>query len=424
MDVNYHTLISDFLKVLPFVNSINIIEGQDNVLYSSENWDTKAELKNIMDAWLTLNPKMNDILDKDYMIREYSEERLIATSKKSKGHILGFKSQDITIITHIEPDGIIPFVFREFFKLLDAIKSGKPYIADSDASPSLNQEVQTEYEDDFTEPIDESNRNEIDRGVPFTARLMAYYRALELIKKDPLLIDPYAERLAGDISFFIDHHVRYSEMDYPIIRSRYIEENIMSKWCSNQKVSQIVILGSGLDSRAYRFEPLKNNSHTIFEVDVPAIINYKKEILVNDQPLCKLIQIYADISHLIWISKLLKKGFSSVIPTFWLLEGLVYYIDRNTIEELLKAIASISGEESQIFVDILHTSRWVSFPYDTNTKTTDPFSKHFKWGLNIQEISSFFSNLGWNVSYSFADDHDMGRNVGQKVMVFIRGKLL
>ncbi len=34
--------------------------------------------------------------------------------------------------------------------------------------------------------------------VPFTARLLAHYRALESKGDSPLLIDPFAERLAGD----------------------------------------------------------------------------------------------------------------------------------------------------------------------------------------------------------------------------------
>ena len=40
-------------------------------------------------------------------------------------------------------------------------------------------------------------------AIPFTARLMAHYRAQESKRKDALIIDPFAERLAGDLQFYI-----------------------------------------------------------------------------------------------------------------------------------------------------------------------------------------------------------------------------
>ena len=37
-------------------------------------------------------------------------------------------------------------------------------------------------------------------------------------------------------------------------------------------------------------------------------------------------------------------------------------------------------------------------------------------------MSSFFASAGWNVLLcSFADDHDQGRDVGQKGLIFVHG---
>jgi len=257
--------------------------------------------------------------------------------------------------------------------------------------------------------------------LPFTARLMAYYRAQESEKDHPLIIDPFAKRLAGDLSPYLNNHIRFSEMDYPIVRSYYIEQYLLTPWCNTYEKSQIVLLGAGLDTRAYRFNPLQTNMHILFEIDFSNVIIYKQEILSNEQPLCDLIRVSTDLSNHDWTSHLIKSGFSSDTPTFWVLEGLAYYIEREEFAFLLAKLAEISNENSQIFVDILQQSRWVSFSQPLEGDLNDPFSKHFKWGLDIRAVSSFFAKKGWNVSCSFADDYDQGRNVGQKLMIFIHG---
>jgi methyltransferase (TIGR00027 family) len=143
------------------------------------------------------------------------------------------------------------------------------------------------------------------------------------------------------------------------------------------------------------------------------VIRYKEAILQSEEPLCRLVRLSADLSKLNWISLLIKKGFSRDIPTFWVLEGLVYYMPQETVAILLTKIAEISAETSQIFVD-------VCIPILAEVKV-GPFTKHFKWGLDIKAIPSFFAKAGWNVSCSYADDYDQGRDVGQKGIIFVHG---
>lgn len=76
----------------------------------------------------------------------------------------------------------------------------------------------------MNEDKDDMTLDDKTQTLPFTARLMALYRAQKLELEDPLLIDPYAEHLAGDLSEYFQNHRRYSRMDYGIVRSHYIEE--------------------------------------------------------------------------------------------------------------------------------------------------------------------------------------------------------
>ncbi len=110
----------------------------------------------------------------------------------------------------------------------------------------------------------------------------------------------------------------------------------------------------------------------------------------------------------------MEAGFSKDIPVFWILEGLVYYLEQENAVSLLKEIAKLSTTDSQLFVD---TCDPVCAEVDFG-----PFFGHFKWGLTKEEIVPFFSKSGWEVSYFNAEDYNHDRFVGNGLMMFIHGK--
>jgi len=256
--------------------------------------------------------------------------------------------------------------------------------------------------------------DEVNTPIPFTARLNAYHRAEEYKRDAPLLRDPFAELLAGDLKdYFEEHKFLAGRGDLQITRSYFIENELLLPWCEKHKRSQIVLLGAGLDTRAYRFESLQFNTHTVFEIDFPVIIQYKKKILKDEQPLCELIRLSTDLSDSNWSSNLLDRGFSSDISTFWILEGLVYYLEKEDLLSLLKDACKISADTSKVFVDVgVPALAGLDF---------GPFASHFKWGIDKEDVSSFFASAGWDVTSSYADEHDHGRDVGQKGTIYVTG---
>jgi len=412
MPLDYKTIISNLIQALPFINKVILIEEKGDIVFTTENWDSREDISSIIDNWERLKPQTIMISGKEYLIRQITPERLIASSTSREGHIVGVKDNKRIIIAQIEPDGIIPFTTMEMSRVLGSLSFEGSYL-DEIIKPKVEIHLvnKTKYKEKRIKrekAIKERNnqkRNlkragsiEDKDGLPFTARLMAYYRSQESKRKDPLIIDPLAERLAGDLDSYFKDHIRYSEMDYPIVRSYYIENKYLKPWCNMYTESQIILLGSGLDSRAYRFKPLKLNNHSIFEIDLPSVIHYKEKILRAEKPLCNLVRLSTDLSNLEWISQLRKSGFSNDIPTFWIFEGLVYYMEQEDVTSLLAKIALISADNSQLFVDIMHKSRWYPFPYTSDGLSTDPFSRYFKWALNIKDIPFFFATTGWEVS--------------------------
>ncbi len=430
MPADYKSAINKLKSSLPFINSVAVVEEAGDLVYSTDNWEIKEDYVKIISLWSSMKRQNIIISGNKYLIRTCTSDRIVASSTTGEGHIIGAKDDERSIITLIEPDGIIPFTTMEIVRILASLKEKKPYLNEKlqlgkkiklkkDGSSHSERVKQNKLDIDI---IQLKKQNELKLDLPFTARLMAYYRAQESKRDDAIIIDPLAERLAGDLSPYLNNHIRFSEMDYPIVRSFYIEKNLLKPWCITHKESQIVLLGAGLDTRAYRFKPFHKNKHTLFEIDFPEVIQYKNEILKNEKPFCNLVRLSTDLSKPQWISSLLKIKFSTSTPTFWVLEGLAYYIEKQDFTSLLLKIAEISTKTSQIFIDIMQLSRWYSFPFTSDGIVGDPFSRHFKWGIDIKLVQSFFAELGWNVTCSFADDYDQGRNVGQKAMIFIHGE--
>ena len=317
-------------------------------------------------------------------------------------HEASLKTQNVGKI-HIIPT-LVQLVQKEISEIpIPVVRKKRKSIKEKESIDENKVPIQKEP------TLDDANT-----AVPFTARLIAYYRAQECKRDRPLIVDPFAERLAGDLTSYANKHKHICGTgDYAIVRAYYIENTLLTPWCHTQANSQIVLLGAGLDTRAFRFKPLQTNTHTLFEIDFSIVNRYKEEILQDEQPLCELVRLSTDLSNPDWTSHLIQSGFSRDIPTFWVLEGLIYYMDQDVVASLLAKAAEISTENSQLFADIcvsiLAELEW------------GPFTRYFKWGLEKNAVPSFFATVGWTVSCSFADDHDQGRDVGQKGLVFIHG---
>ncbi|XP_059637947.1 uncharacterized protein LOC132279904 [Cornus florida] len=113
--------------------------------------------------------------------------------------------------------------------------------------------------------------------------------------------------------------------------------------------SQVVLLGAGMDARAYRLSCLKE-SH-IFEVDFPEVLQMKTTILQaasestnqhqrQGMTAKSLSRVAADIRSNDWLEKLQISGFDPEKNTVWVLEGILYYLSQSHAMEVLNIIAN------------------------------------------------------------------------------------
>jgi methyltransferase (TIGR00027 family) len=119
---------------------------------------------------------------------------------------------------------------------------------------------------------------------------------------------------------------------------------------------QLVILGAGLDSRAWRMDCLKNT--LVFEVDYPPSQAWKRE---RSEPIAykaKDVRFVAmDFEHDVLAPLLQSAGFDAHKSTFWLWEGVTMYLRAADVSANLKAVAALSAPGSRIALTYLRKKR-------------------------------------------------------------------
>lgn len=203
------------------------------------------------------------------------------------------------------------------------------------------------------------------KGSSLTAENVAFVRALESLKpeNERICYDPYAVRfLSQQYLMFMEMAARDpSKTPFPGVhnslsaRVRYFDEFV--KKFIDEGLEQLVILGAGYDTRAYRIEGLKDNVR-VFEVDHPETQRQKKEKIESIFGLLPdhVIYVSADFETKDISKQLLERGYERSKKTVFTMEGLIYYLSPKAVDELLSFIAKNSGIGSAIVFDYVYES--------------------------------------------------------------------
>jgi methyltransferase (TIGR00027 family) len=119
-------------------------------------------------------------------------------------------------------------------------------------------------------------------------------------------------------------------------------------------IRQIVILASGLDSRAYRLDWPAGT--TVYEIDQPKVLEYKAATLGahGAQPSAVRYEVPIDL-RFDWPTALRDKGFDAKQPTAWLAEGLLMYLPAAAQDRLFEQVTALSAPGSRIAVETVGT---------------------------------------------------------------------
>jgi len=176
------------------------------------------------------------------------------------------------------------------------------------------------------------------RDISDTARWVAIYRARETERADPLFLDPYAKKLAGERGEQIAAAMpNISGTDWPfVMRTHLVDRYIAAE--VDRGVGTVVNLAAGLDARPYRMA--LPPSLTWIEVDLPDLLAYKTEILAADRPRCVLERVPIDLSDAVLRRSLFERIASRARKTLVVSEGLLIYLDAEQVVGLARDLAA------------------------------------------------------------------------------------
>jgi methyltransferase (TIGR00027 family) len=193
-----------------------------------------------------------------------------------------------------------------------------------------------------------------EREPSLTAFSAATHRAVhQVVEKAEIFSDPLALAIVGMKAEDVHH---YEELEpsrremrlFIAARSRYAEA-ALERAVEQRGVRQIVILGAGLDTFAYRSR-LPGNT-CIFEVDHPSTQAWKLGRLeqIGIKRPASLIYAPIDFENDTLLDGLNAVGFDSAQRTFFMWLGVVPYLTEEAIDATLSMIASLPGGAEVVF---------------------------------------------------------------------------
>jgi methyltransferase (TIGR00027 family) len=185
------------------------------------------------------------------------------------------------------------------------------------------------------------------------------------------------------------------------IRTKYFDEYLLA--AVQAGVRQVVILASGLDSRAYRL-PWPDGT-TVYEIDQPAVIEFKTRTLANlgAEPTSDRRTVPIDL-RADWPSALQAAGLDTGAPTAWLVEGLLIYLPSEAQDRLFDNITALSVPGSAIATEYVPGLKDIDF--ERVREQTAQLREH---GLDIDmpslvyagdrsHVIDYLRGKGWNVA--------------------------
>jgi methyltransferase (TIGR00027 family) len=199
-------------------------------------------------------------------------------------------------------------------------------------------------------------------SVGVTATLVAAGRAMASKAETPLIDDPFADPLVravgldffvkmidGDVDFSLVPNVSPERTQAIVngmgVRTKYFDDYLLA--AVGAGVRQVVILASGLDSRAYRLD--WPSGTVVYEIDQPQVIEFKTTTLADlgAQPTATRRTVPIDL-RADWPAALRAAGLDADAPTAWLAEGLLIYLPSEAQDRLFDNITALSVPGSAI----------------------------------------------------------------------------
>jgi methyltransferase (TIGR00027 family) len=189
--------------------------------------------------------------------------------------------------------------------------------------------------------------------------------------------------------------------EYVISRTKYIDA--VFRQALSDQFAQILIFGAGFDTRALRFRE-KARQTRIFELDAPStqeakIGQYQKRRLSIPS---NLVFIAIDFDKELLPDKLEMAGFHKDRKSLFILEGLLIYLEPESVHTTFQTIREYAGTGSLVVFDYIQASvlRHENTLYGESgiTQSVLKAGEQWRFGIEPVEIGQFVTAYGFEVS--------------------------
>jgi methyltransferase (TIGR00027 family) len=211
----------------------------------------------------------------------------------------------------------------------------------------------------------------------FTATAIAFWRGIAGLEEPQLAPDPVAEQLvpapwrqalalarrmprASSALLRLADRVARGRIRHIAFRTRAIDDVIAAGLAAG--IRQIVVLGAGLDARAWRLSVLRDAPDVpdvpgviVFEVDHPASQAYKRERLAAvdsaAEPYARDVRfVGVDFERDSLTERLSAAGHDLGQPSVFVWEGVIMYLTTEAVHATLSALSALAAEGSLLAV--------------------------------------------------------------------------
>jgi methyltransferase (TIGR00027 family) len=283
------------------------------------------------------------------------------------------------------------------------------------------------------------SKREVETKHSKTALFAALYRAIanKEFKNERFGSDYLAEYfIPSHFKFFIkfkkiranvknkDRKLTPGMYEYMLARTAFFDNVFLDSLNSN--IPQIVLLGAGYDTRAYRFAKLTNTTK-IIELDIATTQNRKKKCLKKAQIGIPKHATLAPINFNKDSLKdvLEKAGYEKNEKTLFIWEGVSYYLQQESVDDTLEFVNNSSHNESVIAFDyvILISEENIDNYYGAK-EFAQTWRKHrsgepFKFAIDEGKIDSFLEQRGLKIV-----DHLDNREIEKTFLLNENGSLI
>ncbi len=188
-------------------------------------------------------------------------------------------------------------------------------------------------------------------GVSRTAALVAALRALATARPERVCDDPWAAALAGpegmaDAEVFL-RAFPFAEL-WLALRTAFLDEHLVK--LLDQGFRQVVLLGSGLDTRAAR---LGRTGVRFFEVDRgdSHAERARRVAGLPKWPAAPATAIGCDFERDDFVERLVASGLDPAVPAVVVWEGVTYYLEEEAVRTTLRNVATRLHSRSILLFD-------------------------------------------------------------------------